>query len=1036
MLSTSALRFLKETAEAANTPILRALSGVVLLILETAELATQNRKSCRTLCEQIFELVLTVSNELQDTSDDLPDELLLCLDELQDKLVVILTFIQEHLHRRGISQFVNSNRNAVALAAYREDVRRCLEVFQLQAQVLMHKALNEEQSRKDDWAAAFPPEINVPVHRLRSSSSSPRSPDSPAPPSYNEAIGSANQKPRAETLPHRPYIFFGRANELNEIVDCVLKSASTSAARIAILGPGGIGKSALAVSVLHDPAIMADGFRRFFVACDAAESANSLLSVLASAFRITADNPTAIRTQLIRHLSVAKTLLVLDNFESPWEDANGRADVEALLATIAAIPSLTLLVTLRGIERPTGIDWARPFLPPLEPLEAGAARQTFLAIANGSDDDPDIDALLDVVERMPLGVTLMSNLAQYETPGSLLSRWNDEQTSMLDRGGAERHSNLDVSIRLSIDGPRMRSVPDAAQMLYVLSLLPDGLERGLVLDLTRCLDQPARCLSVLLQTSLAYRDTGTHIRVLSPIRSFVLKHLHTCASPTLLSPLYEHYVALAQLSGQLGTAATREYIATLIPEVGNMESVLAHALTNKTSGWQERAAKAAAQTINMTKFTGLGDPAPILELSINAMQVGDDKLVQADCMLALAMLSAVTVRPDFPVEGLVANASQLYQEVNNIEGQIDCLKRNWQMIAAPDASTMLQALSMAEEIGDVLRQGQCHLELGQRFQTQEDFPNARRHFTIAKQLLVDVDEHWLRARCAYSLGNIAASTGHSATAMRYYTEALTLMESIDSRSGVSHCYSYMGWVYRRLGDAPSAIAHTRQAVEGYQQTGFVMDQTLALVQLTQSFVDASDTAEARQALEDTQVLLRKTTPKWVYGHAQGAFARGDVAFLEGEDELAIHCYEQAISLFWSRRCFQEAAEVHARASQLRLARNEFDEAYQHAVTGIALALRGKHPGDLAACVNALAEVLLADGEDNAAFAVTRAVLPMLNGLGRMRDIANCFERFAKLALLAGDLGRTRTFCNDALKLYETAGDKGGIQRCRTLLEAL
>lgn len=113
------------------------------------QLATQNRKSCRTLCEQIFELVLAVSHELNNAAGDLPDELLLCLDELQEyvsrhggarpcsqiaidrKLVRIQLFIREHLRHKSIAQFVNSSRNAEALAAYRQDVRRSLEVFRV-----------------------------------------------------------------------------------------------------------------------------------------------------------------------------------------------------------------------------------------------------------------------------------------------------------------------------------------------------------------------------------------------------------------------------------------------------------------------------------------------------------------------------------------------------------------------------------------------------------------------------------------------------------------------------------------------------------------------------------------------------------------------------------------------------------------------------------------------------------------------------------------------------------------------------------------
>lgn len=215
-----------------------------------------------------------------------------------------------------------------------------------------------------------------------------------------------------------------------------------------------------------------------------------------------------------------------------------------------------------------------------------------------------------------------------------------------------------------------------------------------------------------------------------------------------------------------------------------------------------------------------------------------------------------------------------------------------------------------------------------------------------------------------------------------------------------------------------------------------MDLVLALVQLVQSHVDVSDVEAASQTLASALLALGKASPKWIYCQAQVAFARGDVSFLEGDVELAELSYSQAMTLFWQRNCTQELAELHLRVAHLRLTCDDPDAARAHAVTGIALARRGKHPGELAACVNALAEVMLAAGEETAAFAITRAVLPTLNGLGKMRDIANCFERFAKLALVAGDAVRTQSFCADALQLYETCVDRAGMGRCQTLLQSL
>ncbi len=46
-------------------------------------------------------------------------------------------------------------------------------------------------------------------------------------------------------------------------------------------------------------------------------------------------------------------MLILDNFETPWEPLASRDEVETLLAQLTDIPNLTLVVTLRGAERPS-----------------------------------------------------------------------------------------------------------------------------------------------------------------------------------------------------------------------------------------------------------------------------------------------------------------------------------------------------------------------------------------------------------------------------------------------------------------------------------------------------------------------------------------------------------------------------------------------------------------------------------------------------------------------------------------------------------
>src|ERR1700761_1379727 len=100
-------------------------------------------------------------------------------------------------------------------------------------------------------------------------------------------------------------------------------------------------------------------------------------------------------------------MLVLDNLETPWEPKNNQQAVEELLLELTDVPGLSLVVTLRGAERPSGIPWTRPFLPPLHSLDYEASLETFISIAAVPEETPELSELIRVTDGLPLAITLM-----------------------------------------------------------------------------------------------------------------------------------------------------------------------------------------------------------------------------------------------------------------------------------------------------------------------------------------------------------------------------------------------------------------------------------------------------------------------------------------------------------------------------------------------------------------------------------------------------------------------------------------------------
>src|SRR5580698_8912420 len=81
--------------------------------------------------------------------------------------------------------------------------------------------------------------------------------------------------PVSTTPPPAPEIFFGRDEFVNHAVSLL---QTVKPARLAILGAGGIGKTAVALTILHHQSVK-DTFQSccFFVHCEAAVTANLLV---------------------------------------------------------------------------------------------------------------------------------------------------------------------------------------------------------------------------------------------------------------------------------------------------------------------------------------------------------------------------------------------------------------------------------------------------------------------------------------------------------------------------------------------------------------------------------------------------------------------------------------------------------------------------------------------------------------------------------------------------------------------------------------
>jgi hypothetical protein len=228
---------------------------------------------------------------------------------------------------------------------------------------------------------------------------------------------------------------------------------STTQHHIAVVGGGGIGKTCVALSIVDDETVRTEKLC-CFVPCDAFSTASDLVLGIIQVIKgdvSSGGDPMDKLTSCLK--AIGPVILVLDNFESPWDSPGARTGLIAVLKTLASLPRLQLVITTRGDCPPArgDIRWTSLFLRPLSMV---AARDLFLAVnpSTSPKEYPDLDLLLDKLDGLPLAVKLLAELKRSMTCASLLRRWEKQKTSLLrtENQSPGRLTSFDISLSLSL----------------------------------------------------------------------------------------------------------------------------------------------------------------------------------------------------------------------------------------------------------------------------------------------------------------------------------------------------------------------------------------------------------------------------------------------------------------------------------------------------------------------------------------------------------------------------------------------------------
>ncbi|KAJ7448550.1 hypothetical protein FB451DRAFT_1147529, partial [Mycena latifolia] len=563
----AAVNTLEVISKSLETPFLLAISSTVRSLSMAVQTIQMNKGDCTEMLERIHELLYAIIH-LHITSDSaqFSPGTLNDLARFTETLQKIHTFVEAQQEKSKLKQFLRQGEMSTLLKSCRQGLARALEVFKVQGVQLSNDVMKMQE---------YAQETHLEVLDLISGLSDGKSSDGGS--SISRVFSSFQHSSNSlSLLPSEPKIFYGRDTEVSAIIQTLRQVAP----RVAILGAGGMGKTSLARAVLHHPETTAQyAQNRFFVACDTTSNSVQLAALIGAHVGI---KPAKDLTQPVVNYfnGSAASLLIVDNLETLWEARESRREVENFLSLLTDISHLALIITMRGAERPANVRWAHPFLEPLKPLTVDAARKTFIDIADDDHSEEDIDKILRLADNMPLAINLIAHLVDFEGVSNVLSRWETENTSLLSEGH-DRETNLDLSIALSFESPRLDSLPQSRSLLSLLSLLPDGLSDLELQQSKLPIGNILACKAALLRTSLAYMDDHQRLNILGPIREYVYKQ----HPPTnhMVHPILHYFNKLLEIcETQIGTVSGPGIVNRISSNFANIRNILVKGL-NKDS---------------------------------------------------------------------------------------------------------------------------------------------------------------------------------------------------------------------------------------------------------------------------------------------------------------------------------------------------------------------------------------------------------------------------------------------------------------------
>ena len=672
------------------------------------------------------------------------------------------------------------------------------------------------------------------------SGSSVRADASPPPPALPETARPETARSAARVrLPVPPTALIGRAAEVAE-ARALLDPTTATTRLLTLVGPGGVGKTRLALAVAAE---LVDRYPDGVVFVDLAPLRDQRLvpAAIARTLHVQESGGRSARDLLFEHLNPRQLLLVPDNCEHLVD-----ACAELVTELLRACPRLLVLATSRERLAIEGeVAWRVPSLglpgpdaAALPALRQSAAVQLFVerataALPSFSLSERNSAAVAEVCRRLdgiPLALELAAARVSLLSPEQLVARLGDRFRLLTagTRTAPPRQQTLRATVEWSVslltDAER-RLLRRLAVFAGGCSLeaveavcAGDGLEAGELVEL----------LGRLVDKSLVVvepQDQLMRYRLLETIRQFAWEQLEGAGEAEAVRGRHRDWcLGLAEQ----GAAALRgpdqaAWLEQLEREHGNVRAAL---------DW----------------LTERGEAESSLPLAAAMAWFWEARGYAAEGRARLAGLLTLPGAARSPAR---ATALLRLGFLAWAQGDYRAHQRH-----------TAEALALARELGDRpgIASAMCELGVAAVHEGRDDEGQALLEESLARYGALD--DRWGIALARQRLAGIAWQRGEYAAADRLFAEALALRRALGDRSGAAHVLSNMGWMALYRGDLAAARARQEESLAIRRELGDRREIAVSLTALGRVAFAEGDGPAARALYRESLPLHHALGNQW------------------------------------------------------------------------------------------------------------------------------------------------------------------------------